>query len=55
MIEEKFYLASEQMAEDIASTKRIENDKLERQMKEDKKETQRIEQEKNKQPMKKNE
>jgi len=36
-----------------ATTKRIEDDKLERQMKEDKKETQRIEEEKNKQPLKK--
>jgi len=53
MNEEGVYLVTEQMAEDTATTKRIEDDKLERQMKEDKKETQRIEQEKNKQPLKK--
>ncbi len=37
MNEEGIYLVTEQMAEDTATTKRIEGDKLERQMKEDKK------------------
>ena len=53
MYEEGVYLVTEQMAENPATTKRIEGDKLERQIKEDKKETARIEQEKNR-PLKKN-
>ena len=55
MAKERVYRVAEQMAEDAATTKRIEGDKLERQMKEDKLETQRIEREKLKQPpLKKN-
>ena len=53
--EKGVHRVTEQMAEDTATTKRIETDRLERQMKEDKLETQRIEREKLKQPpLKKN-
>ena len=55
MKDEDVYLVTEQMKENTSTTKRIEDDKLERQKSEDKKQTQRIEHEKNNQPMKKNE